>query len=62
MYSNYFRFDRLHRMGDSATHPLARPVGRPTSSRFLAGLGLRRRCCAPDTRPNARSGASNYFF
>jgi hypothetical protein len=52
--------DILHRNGDNATHPLARPDGRLAVSLLLAGMSLRRRRFVPDTRLNAPSGAFNY--
>jgi hypothetical protein len=55
-------FDDRYRSGESATHPLARPDGRPALSLLLAGMSLRRRRFAPATRPNAPSGASNCGF
>ncbi|MBW8370685.1 MAG: hypothetical protein K0M66_06910 [Thiobacillus sp.] len=51
-----------HRLGESATHPLARPDVRLALSLLLAGPGLPRHRFAPATRPNALSGASNYGF
>jgi hypothetical protein len=56
------RFDAHHLMGDSATHPLARPAKRRALSLLLAGAGLRRPRFAPDTRPDAPTCAPNYFF
>ncbi|MDP2883011.1 MAG: hypothetical protein Q8N89_15700 [Azonexus sp.] len=38
-------------MGDSATRPLARLVGRPALSLLLAGMSLLRRRCAPAIPP-----------
>jgi len=55
-------FANLHRLGDNATHPLARPVGRLALSLVLAGISLRRRRFAPDTRLTAPSDASNCGF
>jgi hypothetical protein len=55
-------FDRNRPMGESATHPLARPGERLALSLLLAGPGPPRRRFAPDTRPNAPSGASNRRF
>jgi len=51
-----------HPMGERATHPLARPVGRLVLSLRLAGISLPRCRFAPATRPNAPSGASNCGF
>jgi hypothetical protein len=55
-------FDDLRRLGESATHPLARPVKRLPLSLLVAGPGLLPRRFAPATRPNAPSDASNYGF
>ncbi len=62
MNTEFSVFDGVHRSGDTATHPLARLDVRLPLSRLLAGHGLRRRCFAADTRPNAPSGASNCGF
>jgi hypothetical protein len=78
MCIEFAAFAHLHRLGDHATHPLARParrlalhpqgVGRIGEaakaatnplSLILAGMSLRRRRFAPDTRLIAPSGASN---
>jgi hypothetical protein len=55
-------FDQYHLFGERATHPLARPDMRLALSLLLAGPGLRRRRCAPATRPDAPSGVSNCRF
>ncbi len=55
-------FDHAHRVGESATHPLARPDKRLAVSLLLAGISLPRRRFVPGTRPNAPSGASNRRF
>jgi len=57
-----FRSDQHYLVADIATHLLARSDGPPALSLLLAGPGLLRRRFAPDTRPNAPSGASNYRF
>jgi hypothetical protein len=62
MNTDVFAFDTIHLFGGFTTHPLARPVARLPLSRLLAGPGLRRRCFAADTPPNAPSGASNCGF
>jgi hypothetical protein len=62
MNTNFSAFVCIHLLGDAATHSLVRPVARLPLSRLLAGLGLRRRCFAAGTRPNAPSDASNYGF
>ena len=51
-----------HLIGESATHPLPRPVGRLALSLRLAGISLPRCRFAPATRPNAPAGASNCGF
>ena len=55
-------FADAHPEGESATRPLARLCGRLTLSLSLAGMSLLRCRFAPDTRPDAPSGASNYRF
>jgi hypothetical protein len=60
--AEFSAFDRLHLLGESATHPLARLLTRLPLLRLLAGPGLRRRCFAAGTRSEAPSGASNYGF
>ncbi|MGB4914351.1 MAG: hypothetical protein WBO95_19955 [Candidatus Dechloromonas phosphoritropha] len=62
MNTSFRAFDKDHPMGERATHPLARPVGRLVLSLRLAGMSLPRCRFAPATRPNAPSGASNYGF
>ena len=59
MNIDFFAFDSLHHLGESATHPLIRLVKRLALSLLVAGPGLPPRRFAPDTRPNAPSGASN---
>ena len=44
-------FDAIHPLGDSATRPLARLVGRPALSLRLAGMSLPRCRFAPATPP-----------
>ncbi|MDP2881550.1 MAG: hypothetical protein Q8N89_08225 [Azonexus sp.] len=44
-------FDAIHPLGDSATRPLARLVGRPAWSLLLAGMSLLRRRFAPAIPP-----------
>ena len=48
-------FDAPHPLGESATHPLARLVGRPALSRLLAGMSLPRRCFAQAIPPKRTS-------
>jgi hypothetical protein len=55
-------FGTLHLLGEPATHPLARPGGRPALLLLLAGPGMQRRRVAPATRPDAPSGAFNCRF
>jgi hypothetical protein len=57
-----FAFADARHSGEAATHPLARPDGRPALAFRLAGMSLPRCRFAPVTRPNAPSGASNYGF
>jgi hypothetical protein len=45
-----------------AAHPLAHLGVRLPLLRLLAGMSLRRRCFAADTRPNAPSDAPNCGF
>jgi hypothetical protein len=44
-------FEAIHQLGDSATQPLARLIGRPALSLLLAGMSLLRRCFAPAIPP-----------
>ncbi|MDP2880293.1 MAG: hypothetical protein Q8N89_01785, partial [Azonexus sp.] len=44
-------FEAIHPLGDSATWPLARLVGRPALSLLLAGMSLLRRRLAPAIPP-----------
>jgi hypothetical protein len=60
MNTGFFTFDHVHRLGEIATHPLARLLVRLPLSRLLAGPGPQRRCFAADTRSDAPSDASNY--
>jgi len=68
MNTGFSDFDYVHRLGETATHPLVfmpfrvRLVVRLPLSRLVAGPGLPPRCFAADTRPNAPSGASNCGF
>jgi len=62
MNIDFLAFDSLHHLGESATHPLIRLVVRLPLSLLVAGPGLPPRRFAPDTRPNAPSGASNCGF
>ena len=55
-------FANAHPEGESATRRLARPDGRLALSLRLAGMSLLRCRFAPDTRPDAPSGTSNYRF
>ena len=48
-------FDTPHPLGENATHPLARLVGRPALSRLLAGMSLLRRCFAQAIPPKRTS-------
>ncbi len=62
MNTEFSAFVSIHRVGEIATRPHARLLGRLPLSRLLAGPGLRRRCFAAATRSDAPSGASNYGF
>ena len=62
MDTNAGVFGIHHRMGEYATHPLARPAKRLALSLLLAYPGRLRRRFAPVTRLHAPSGASNYGF
>ena len=62
MNTEFFAFDHAHRLGETATHPLARLVVRLPLSRLVAGPGLPPRCFAAATHPDAPSGASNCGF
>ena len=62
MNIDFLAFDSLHHLGESATHPLIRPVVRLPLSLLVAGPGLPPRRFAAVTRPNAPSGASNCGF
>ena len=55
-------FADAHPEGDSATRLLARLCWRLALSLRLACMSLLRCRFAPDTRPDAPSGASNYRF
>ncbi|MCF8211936.1 MAG: hypothetical protein K9K38_21400 [Rhodoferax sp.] len=57
---DYFCFDAIHPLGESATHPiepLATPLG---SLLLLAGSSPLRRRAYPEAPSAAHSGASNY--
>ncbi|WP_310448346.1 hypothetical protein [Thiobacillus sp.] len=62
MNTEFIAFDHVHRLGESATRPMARLLVRLPLSRLLAGPGPQRRCFAADTRSDAPSGASNCDF
>ena len=55
-------FVDAHPEGEIATRLLARLCWRLALSLRLAGMSLLRCRFAPDTRPDAPSGASNYRF
>lgn len=55
-------FDVAHRMGDYATHPIARPARRPAALLLLAGMSPPRRRALPADTRNAHSDASNDGF
>jgi len=59
MNIDYFSFDTVHLLGDSATHPIEPLATRPGSLLRLAGMSLQRCRAYPDTPPAAHSGASN---
>jgi hypothetical protein len=62
MNTDFPAFDLPHHLGESATYLLACLVGRMVLSLLVAGPGLLPRRFAPDTRPNAPAGTSNYGF
>jgi hypothetical protein len=62
MDADFFLSDKAYRMGESATHPLARLGARLSLSLVVAGPGLLPPRFAPATRPDAPSGASNCGF
>jgi hypothetical protein len=62
MSTEFFAFDGVHRLADTATHPLARLDVRLPLSLVVAGPGLPPSRFAAGTRPNAPSGVSNCGF
>jgi hypothetical protein len=62
MSTEFFAFDDVHRLADTATHPQVRLGVRLPLSLVVAGPGLPPPRFAADTRPDAPSGASNYGF
>ncbi|WP_299146719.1 hypothetical protein [uncultured Comamonas sp.] len=62
MNAEFFGFDRVHRLSESATHPSAPLLPRHAALLLLAGNSLRRRRALPGTPPTALAGASNCHF
>ena len=62
MNIDFFAFDSLHSLGESATHPLIRLSVRLPLSLLVAGPGLPPRRFAAVTRPDAPSGTSKCGF
>ena len=62
MNTEFFAFDHVHLLGESATRPMARLLVRLPLSRLLAGPGPLRRCFVADTRSDAPSGVSSCGF
>jgi len=56
MNTGLVAFEEIHPLGDSATRPLARLVGRPALLLRLAGMGLPRRRVAPAIPPKRTIG------
>ncbi|MBK9440638.1 MAG: hypothetical protein IPN53_04675 [Comamonadaceae bacterium] len=59
MNIDFFSFDVVHPLGDSATHPIEPLATRLGSLLLLAGRSPLRRRAYPDAPPAAHSGASN---
>ena len=55
-------FDHPHRLGESATHPIARFPGRLAALLFVAGGGHAPHRALPDNPETAHSGVSNCGF
>jgi hypothetical protein len=62
MHTQFFSFDGLHLLGDSAMHPIAPRPSRPAALFRLAGSSPRRYLALLDASLAAHSGASNCFF
>jgi hypothetical protein len=54
--------DNLHRLGESATHPIRPPSGALAALLVLAGMSLPRPRALPAHPMTACSGAFNYGF
>ena len=59
MNIEYFDFDKVHHLGESATRPIEPLATRPGVLLRLAGSSLRRCRAYPDTLPTVHSGVSN---
>jgi len=59
MNIEYFDFDKVHHLGESATRPIEPLATRPGVLLRLAGSSLRRCRAYPDSPPAAHSGVSN---
>jgi hypothetical protein len=62
MNIDFLAFDHAHRLGEFATHSLARLVVRLPVSLVVAGPGLPPPRFVADTRPDAPSSAPNCGF
>ncbi len=62
MNTDYLGYDRVHLLGDSATHPIEPPRPRLAALLRLAGSSLLRCRAYPDAPATAHSGASNCGF
>jgi hypothetical protein len=59
MKIEFFGFDKVHHLGESATRPIEPLATCPGVLRRLAGSSLRRCRAYPDTLPATHSGVSN---
>ena len=62
MHIDFFRFDHVHLMGDSAMHPIGSRLTRHAALLRLVGRSLLRCRALPGTPITAHSGASNRRF
>ncbi len=62
MNTNFLSHDRIHLLGDSATHPIEPPQPRLGLLLRLAGSSLLRCRAYPDAPATAHSGTSNCGF
>ncbi len=59
---DFFPYNHLHRLGESATHPIEPRFGALAALLLLAGMSPQRRHALPAHRIAAHSGASNCRF